>query len=225
METVVRENWITQRVTNFPVIVSGFATAVLFIVSQLYWNPEFIAGSLLSATREQVFVGHEYWRLWTTLLIHADLKHLVSNALLFFIIGIFLNAYFGVLLFPVVALAFGGLINLHVLQGLPDHVVLLGASGVVYWMGGFWLTLYLLLDSRRTFVQRALRAFGVAILLFMPAEAFEPSTSYSSHVVGFIYGLGFGAIYYWLRRSEFKRAEVLEVLPDEPPEGPSEEPI
>jgi len=215
MEIVVRENWLTQKLSSLDLLKAALATSLLFIGSLLYWNESLGVTELMSANGTQVFENHQYWRLWTTLLAHGDFRHLLSNAALFLVLGTFLTGYFGSWVFPLTAMAFGGMVNHFVLQSMPPGVAVIGASGVVYWMGGFWLTLYLLLDSRRRLSQRLLRAGGVSLGIFMPTEAFDPTISYSSHFIGFFFGIAFGLLYYAWRRPEFQSAEVREILWEE----------
>lgn len=169
----------------------------------------------MSASRTLVFHDKEIWRAWSTLFVHGDGKHLLANTFLFFILGFFLNGYFGFLLFPIVAFFIGGVTNLIVLAGMPSETHLVGASGIVFWMGGAWLVLYTLLESRKSLFQRTLRALGVGALMFMPAEAFDPHVSYQAHLVGFILGVVCGLIFYQMRRSEFLAAEIREMIVDE----------
>jgi rhomboid protease GluP len=214
--TVVRENWLTRKLDSTAVTATAAATLALLVGSLMFWGGSWAADLWMSATRAQVFEQHQWWRAWTTLFVHADARHLVSNSLLFFIVGIFLNGYFGAIVFPIGAFLMGGFTNLIVLHGMRAQTELIGVSGVVFWMGGCWLVLYFLIDRRRSLTQRALRALGVAILLFMPAEAFDPSISYVSHLVGFILGVLSGAVYYIARRPKILAAEVRETIIEEP---------
>lgn len=168
----------------------------------------------MTASHDMIFKDHQWWRAWTTLFAHADEKHLLSNVFLFSILGYFLNGYFGVLIFPIMAFLFGGLTNLIVLHSAPAEMQLIGVSGVVFWMGGAWLALYFALERRKSLLQRSLRAVGVGLLLFMPAEAFDPSISYKTHFVGFVLGVLFGFFYFLIRRSYFRSAEIYEELAD-----------
>jgi rhomboid protease GluP len=185
------------------------------------------ASEWMSASGELVFAKGEYWRLFTTILAHADAGHLLSNTFLFFILSYFLYGYFGARLFPAAAFFGGALANFIVLRSYDQKVVLVGASGVVYWMGGAWLILYFFLSRQKNFTQRWLRTLGVAILLFMPAEKFEPAVSYRTHFVGFAIGVVVGALFYWYHRKEFLAAEVRETIVEDadpgddlpPPEG------
>ena len=169
---------------------------------------------LMAATRDAVFGRGEIWRLWTTLFAHADLGHLLSNSFMFFILGYALVAYFGAQVFPFTALFFGGVTNAFSLLTYPGHVNLIGASGVVSWMGGAWLALYFLLNTRVSRSGRTLRSIGVALMLFAPAEAFDPKISYRTHLIGFTLGVAWAFWYYWWRRQEFRAAEIRETIVD-----------
>lgn len=215
-QTVIRETWLTKKPHSASAFIAAFSTFLLTAGSVAYWiAPENISRAM-SASRRLVFDDGQIWRLWSTIFAHADAGHLLSNSFLFFILGFFLYGYFGFRLFPLAALFWGGLTNWVVLKTYPPDVHLIGASGVVYWMGGAWLILYFLLSLQKSMTQRLLRTLGVAFLLFLPAEAFEPRTSYRTHFVGFLLGLLAGILHYILHRKLFRSAEVHEVIEEEP---------
>lgn len=166
----------------------------------------------MAASGETVFKGHQYWRLWTTLFAHADIGHLLANSLLFVILGYFLAGYFSWHLFPAAALVFGGVTNYFSLKTYPLGTELIGASGLVSWMGGAWLVLYMFLNRRLSVGQRVIRAAGVGLLLFAPSETFDPHISYRTHGIGFALGLVCGFVYFKLRASTFRAAEVVDVV-------------
>jgi rhomboid protease GluP len=193
----------------------AIATLVVVLLSIVSWTNFAGAGSWMAASREEVFSRNEYWRAWTTLFVHGDGKHLLSNAFLFFILGTFLTGYFGIILVLSSAFLMGGLTNLIVLAAMPLETHLVGLSGVVFWMGGAWLILYFLIERRRRLVQRFLRAAGVALALFMPAEAFDPSISYKSHFVGFSLGIIAGVLYFSVARKALYHAEVRDAVSED----------
>src|SRR5690606_13279538 len=131
-------------------------------------------------------------------------------------------SYFGAFLIPFSAFLFGGLTNWIVLQSLPGPTYLIGVSGVVFWMGGAWLTLYFLIDRRRSWAHRALRSIGVGLLLFVPAEAFDPSISYRSHLIGLISGIIWAFCFFLLKKKQIRSAEVVEEVIEEPFAGERE---
>ncbi|MGE4132225.1 MAG: hypothetical protein AB7F86_11345 [Bdellovibrionales bacterium] len=107
--------------------------------------------------------------------------------------------------------------NLLVLRSLPFHTELLGFSGVTYWMGGAWLTFFLLIDRRKSLRRRWALASVLFVMLFAP-ETYEPSVSYLSHFYGFILGVISSLAYYRLNRSPILAQEVWITLPAVEPE-------
>jgi len=224
---VIRETWLTRKPRPSAFFVSAISTLALCIGSLVYLRDPFQWGDSMSASWKAVHENGEYWRLWTTIFAHGDLGHLAGNTFLFFILGFFLYGYFGSAVFPFAAFVLGGITNYIVLSTYAPEVTLIGASGVVYWMGGAWLILYFLLSRQKNIKQRLLRTLGVGILIFMPAEAFEIRVSYRTHFIGFLLGVIFGFVYYLLHRRRFLEAEVRETVTEEldpgddlpPPEG------
>lgn len=191
------------------------ATLALLLGSLAASNNWWGASEWMPASRRAVFEDGQIWRLWTTLFVHADFHHFLSNTLLFFILGFFLYGYFGWRIFPLGSLMGGALTDAIVLPTYEPEMRLIGASGIVYLMGGLWLTFYFYLSRQKNLTQRVLRSVGVAVLLFMPAEAFDPSISYRTHFVGFVIGVLMGNWHYWRRRTLFKSAERIETIIEE----------
>ncbi|MEZ0391977.1 MAG: rhomboid family intramembrane serine protease [Pseudobdellovibrionaceae bacterium] len=209
-QALVRQTWLSQRPASSALNLTLLSLLILALPGLLAFE-QFPQWQLLfRVSGEKVFQSQEWYRLWSALFLHADFKHLLSNSFLFFILGYFLNAYFGSLVFPLIAFVFGGLINLVAISAMPAEVSLIGASGVVFWMGGAWLSLYLFLDRRQSWGQRWLRALGVGLVLFFPAEAFDPQVSYRSHAIGFVFGVLWGAAYFLLNKRRFRQREVIE---------------
>lgn len=203
--------WLNKRPKKSAGLLIAWMIVIIIAASIAYWQ-NLDAKNLMPASRFEVMEQHQYWRLWSTLFAHADPGHLLSNSLTFFVVGYFLIGYFSLWFFPITALAIGGLTNWLALWTYPPEVRLIGISGVVYWMAGAWLVLYFFLDLTRTRTQRALRSLGVALAIFMPSSAFDPSISYITHLIGFFLGVASGAVYYYLNKQKFKAAEVYEVI-------------
>ena len=219
LKAIVTENWLTQkpRAERSAARWVALAAAGIGIATYGYWNDAFHFSERLPATPALVFGQHEYWRAWTTLFAHADLAHLVGNLVLFIPFGYLLSAYFGAALFPFLGFLFGGITNLLVLRTMPSETGLIGASGIVYWMGATWITLWLLVDRREERTsRRILRALGVAIVLFVP-EQYRPETSHLAHAIGALFGVGTALGWYAFRRREFLEAERIEFRFEEGP--------
>lgn len=213
--TVISRTWLSRTPDPAGFFIAALAILLIAIGSVFYWNNTFALTALMPASGESVLQGGQWWRLFTALFAHGDPRHFLSNALLFFILGSFLISFFGSARVLGWGLLFGALINYVVISSMRPEAQLLGASGVVFWMGGAWLALYLLLDRKRTLYQRTLRALGVGLALFMPSEAFDPSVSYHAHAVGFGLGLVWGIAHFALHRARFRAAEVHELVRDE----------
>lgn len=215
--SVVRRTWLSRRPHFRASLLAAWMVFLLILSAVLYWKNVAGLSDLMPASGQSVFRDHQVWRLWTALFAHADVGHLVSNALGLFVLGYFLMGYFSLWFFPIAGLLIGGFANYLTLLSYAPETRLVGISGVVYWMGGAWLILYLLLDQQRTWPQRLLRAGGVALGVFFPSSAFDPSISYLAHLYGFLLGLVSGGFYYLLNRKTFLKALTVEQVVEDSP--------
>jgi len=140
-----------------------------------------------------IFKDREYWRLVTALFTHSDFSHLVSNALIFFVFGWMLKAYFGLRAFPFTSIAIGMITNAMTVFFYAPGTKLVGASGMAYGMVSLWLVFYIHNDTYYSLPARIFRAAGFALIMMFPTS-FEPQVSYLSHAAGFITGLFAGLI-------------------------------
>lgn len=117
--------------------------------------------------------------------------------------------------FPILGIFMGGVTNLVVLLTLGDDVRLVGASGLVHWMGAAWATMYFILENRQSLRQRFGSGLFLMLVLFTP-DTYKPNVSYLAHFVGFILGVLSSWLYYFTNRSQFLNAIKTEtiVLPD-----------
>lgn len=219
MEQDVRliSHWLNRKINPNALLITAITIFSVCALAFAYYGGYFNTRDWMAASKQTALVDKQYWRLWTTLFAHGDFGHLIANMMLFAPLTLLLNGYFGSWLFPIQGLAIGGLINLAVLQTMSLQTKLIGISGVVNWMGAAWLTLYLLIDRRYTLR----RQFGVAVfltvMLFVP-QSYEPDISYLSHGIGFALGILSGITHYVWHRTEFKAAEVYQIIPNEEPE-------
>ncbi len=205
---VVRENWLSRKPLH-----NGWLLMIALAFLLHASNIAFFNGwaDWLPATARAVYADGQYWRAWTALFAHSDLGHFFSNAFLFLPLTYLLTSYYGYWFFPAAGFLFGGLTNLIVLKTLPLDTSLLGISGVVYWMGAAWLTLFAIIDRRSSGRKRLAVAAALAVILFIP-ETYKPEVSHLSHFVGFIFGALSAAAYYQIHRATIEAAEVREVI-------------
>ena len=193
----------------------AFACQVFFVALSLFdWSRGIPLRSLFSASFHEVFVSHEYYRLFTAVFVHASWDHVLGNAVFFVPFAALLANYFGLFVFPLLTLLAGVLINFIVVMLYPPEASVLGVSGVIYFMVAFWLVLYLGIERGMTIKQKVIRTLGLALVEFMP-ERFDANISYLSHGVGFALGIFFGAGYFYFFRKDFRSFEVWELIEPE----------
>jgi len=207
---VVTETLLSRKPARGSLGVAAASVALLLAGSLVYWTNAAGLARFLPASREAVFGRSEYWRLFTSILAHADFQHFAANALVFGLLAFLLYGYYGAPVFPVLSFVNGALTTSLSLTTYDPDTLLLGASGVVYWMAGFWLSLYLLLERRVTLGKRMVRAVGFAIVVFIPTTL-EPRVSYRTHAIGFGLGVAFGLAYFAARKRTLRAAERLEM--------------
>lgn len=196
MELKLNKTFLSRKPSPESSIIAVVSLALLFLFFSFNQKT-------FSANGYLVFEKHEYWRAFTTTLLHADLNHLAHNAFFFTGLAALLHNYFGFWVFPVLSIIAGGIINIICLAIYPPQVFLVGVSGVIYFMASFWLVLYLLIERRQTIKVRLLNAFAVSLIFLFP-EAFQPETSYLAHGLGFIIGLPTGLFYYLWNRQKIR---------------------
>jgi len=206
---VVRETLLSRRPHPAAGRVALVGVSVLIATSVLYWSgaPELSAG--LPASRQSVFGRGEYWRLLSSLGAHSDPAHLLANAALFGLLSYLLFGYYGAVAFPGLATLLGAATTGLALLGYPPDARLVGASGMVYAMAGFWLALYLLVERRLRPGRRVVRALGFAVIVLLPT-AIEPRVSYSAHAIGFALGGVAGLVFFGARREALRARERVE---------------
>lgn len=201
------ETWITGR----PAAGAFFtATIVVFLMSAatlFFWTVPVEVAALMPAVQEKIFQKLEYWRVFTAIFVHADTEHFLSNMYILWIFSYFVFGYCGYKIFPLASFLAAGVVNaLAVLTYSPD-VELIGASGLVYVLGGFWLTLYLFVQRQYGVMNRLMRVLGIAAVIFLPSS-FVVTTSYRTHGIGFMAGILMGLFYFYKNKKAIRNKEV-----------------
>lgn len=145
--------------------------ALCYFLSSVYWG--LIPGwsDYLAVSPKSIFEGKEYWRLFTSSFIHGDLAHFLSNSLMLTIMGYFVAHHHGSLMFPFISFLAGILINLIVMLKFDyygENITLVGASGVVHYLWGFWFVTYFFIDRHLSINRRLMRPW----LLLKKRECF-----------------------------------------------------
>jgi len=207
MNSEIIETYLSRPPRKNSATVSLIVVAFVFLFSVTYWGNSFGLRERLNVDRDAVFQFHEYWRLFTGILVHADMNHFLSNALGLFLFGYLLNGYFGPGVYPVGVFALGTLVNFVSIATYPAGTRLVGASGIVYLMAGFWLTLFVSTERRFSIPKRLLRSIGFALVLLI-SSSFDPAISHRTHAIGFFTGVIYGLIYFFKAKERIRAAEV-----------------
>jgi membrane associated rhomboid family serine protease len=210
LRSEIVETFLSRPPQKNSAAVSSIVVAVVFLFSVIYWGNSFGLKNWLYVDRDGVFQSHQYWRLLTGILVHADMNHFLSNALGLFLFGYLLHGYFGPGVYPVSVFVLGALVNFTSIATYSAGTRLVGASGVVYLMAGFWLTLFVSTERRFSILKRLLRSIGFALVMLI-SSTFDPAISHRTHGIGFFTGIVFGLIYFFRMRKKIRAAEVVEL--------------
>jgi rhomboid protease GluP len=174
------------RITQTLIIINSIS----FIVFNLLLPIEFILQ--LVQINEKIIDNGEYYRLLTSMFLHADIMHIFSNmiALLFF--GTAVENNFSKIEYIIIYFISGLIGNLFSLILLPLNVISLGASGAIFGLIGAAFILFTV-DGDRTII-----FLGLFYLLFFIISSLAPGINLWAHLFGLIGGIIFG--YLFIRR-------------------------
>ncbi len=206
---IVKETYLSQKPSAGSGLAAAMSLTAAVLFSLIYWFDIAGLGWRLPASGERIFQYGENWRLFTTMFVHADLQHLLANAIGFGALSYLLYGYFGFLVYPCLSLGLSAMVTLISLTTYSPHTRLLGASGMIYFMAAFWLILYLFLERRYSLGKRVLRATGFALIMLVPT-VFRPETSYRTHALGFAAGVVCAIGYFLAQKNNLRRAEKVE---------------
>jgi rhomboid protease GluP len=216
----VRQTLLSRKPRPYSLEVAALTISAILSVSLLAWQNGAALLPTLAATSRGVLQEDEYWRLLTAIAVHADLVHFLSNALFLAFFPYLLYGYFGFWVFPVLGLVMTGLAHYLALLSYPPSAALVGASGLVYWMAGFWLTMYTLVDRTLSLGRRVMRVVVVILVVLLPTT-FQEDVSYRTHAIGFGLGVVSAVAYFQRHRESIRGSEVVEVEEfDDPDETP-----
>ena len=151
----------------------------------------------------------EPWRLFTSLLLHADLRHVVANGLSMLVFGVPLLEWVGRRRTGWVYLAAGLGGGIAAVTFASYGTTIIGSSGAVSGLFGAWVVLSLHRARAEDLPGRArIRTAGIALLVL--PSLINPSTpggqpiSVSSHLAGAAVGMIVGAYLSrgWLRHAD-----------------------
>lgn len=202
-------NYLSKRHYLGGGLISFLIISLCLVLSLFYWDQSFPFSKELAGSAKEVFEYHHYWKLFTSTFVHGGVQHLAANSFMLGILIYFVSSFYGAFVSINLFIFGGALINLICLSIYGGNVYLIGASGSLYLFWGFWLALYIGIETRYHLWERVLRSFGVFLILLVPTQL-EATTSYLAHYVGFVLGVILGGGYFFIKRDVFKRFEFWE---------------
>ncbi len=205
----IKTTFLSQSPREESSLIAAVSALAILMVSLLCWrDPQLFR--LLAAVPHQVLAEHEYWRLITAIGVHADLRHFASNAVFYIFFSYLLYGYLGFWIYPVSILVLGSLTHYLALLTYADNIHLVGASGVVYLMAGFWLTINVLVQRTRSLSKRLMQAIGIGLIVLVPTNL-SPEVSYRTHLIGCAIGVMAAIGYFQARKERIRSLETIEI--------------
>ncbi len=165
-------------------------TYLLMVINIMIFLYEIINGSISSLFANnyiRVFTNHEYYRLLTSIFLHADIIHIACNMYALYVLGPIVERYYGKSKFLLIYFVSGLLGNLFSCLFMSELTYSLGASGALFGLLGSiaYFTYYY-----RATLQGFLRSQIIPTLLVNLAIGFMiPGIDISAHIGGLIGGI------------------------------------
>ncbi len=112
-------------------------------------------------------------------------------------------------MFPILSFAMAPVIQLITLAFYHNQTTLIGISGVVYWLTGTWIALFIGTERRLSVGRRLIASLGFFLAMMIPTH-FEPNVSYLAHAVGFVLGLVSGGLIFTSKYKSIRQADRYE---------------
>ena len=196
----------TGKPARFSVLASLGMILLMAVTTQMYWQDWWGLAEYMPAVKKHIFEDNQWWRAFTAIFIHGDLGHYISNMYMLGVFSFFIFGHFGWKAYPLWTVVGATIVNVLSIMTYPAETRLLGASGLVYVLGGWWLCMYVLVQRQYSYLNRSFRVIGTALMVFFPTT-FVPTTSYRTHAIGFAVGVATAILYYLRHKKEIRAGD------------------
>ncbi|HEX2154351.1 MAG TPA: rhomboid family intramembrane serine protease [Acidimicrobiia bacterium] len=146
----------------------------------------------------------EWWRMFTTALLHASLTHIIFNMWALYVLGPQIERGVGSAPFLALYVAAAGMGGVAAQFFTPGVFAAVGASGAVFGLFGVWLNLAV--RRRNTAWGRSLLSqFGFILLINAALPLLFPAISWQAHLGGFISGFLIGEAWSRIKGAQAER--------------------
>jgi len=187
MMLIDSESFKKARIT----IYLAIANAALYFIFLLNQDTQLYL--LFVQINSRVIERLELWRLFTSMFLHSDLLHLISNLIGLLLFGTFIENFGSKKAYLIIYFGSGIMGNIMSLFLLPPNIISLGASGAIYGLIGATV-MFILLERNA-----AQLLLTLVYLIYFIITSFSPQINYASHIFGLISGFVLG--YFFIRGS------------------------
>lgn len=170
-----------QNVSNWRSYIITLVLLVLNIIGYILCTQMGeVVYTIGSMNAEKIFVEHEYYRFLTSIFLHADIEHIVSNMIFLVGLGQMVEQTVGHISFVILYLlsGFGGSIFSILYAVLTGNIYdAVGASGAIFGLVGALFVLVLARDLRR-------RSYRQVTMDILDQDGREIPSAYESISVG-----------------------------------------
>ncbi|SDN55239.1 Membrane associated serine protease, rhomboid family [Fictibacillus solisalsi] len=182
----VREENFKTFLRLYPIIsaITGIHL-IVFLLANLGPQADFI---YYYFTGSNYFISQgEYWRLFTPIITHVSLSHVLFNTFSLVIFGPALERILGKVKFIIGYLGAGIIADIATYFLLPLNYAHIGASGAIFGLFGIYLYI---LYARKEYLGRANKQILIVVLVFSLITTF---TTPGINILGHLFGLIAGA--------------------------------
>jgi rhomboid protease GluP len=178
------------KITQALIIIN----CLCFIVFNILLPLEFILQ--LVQINSKILYDSEYYRLFTSMFLHADIMHIFSNMIALLLFGTAVENNYSKLEYLIIYIISGLIGNLLSLILLPLDVISLGASGAIFGLIGAAFVLFAV-DGDRTLI-----FLGLIYLFYFIVASLAPGINLWAHLFGLMGGILFGYIFIRKRKTQ-----------------------
>jgi rhomboid protease GluP len=163
-----------------------FINVLCFITFTLLLPVEYVLQ--LAQINTRILNNNEYYRLITSMFLHADFMHIFSNMIALLIFGATVENNYSKIEYLLIYFISGLIGNLFSLLLLPMNSISLGASGAIFGLIGAAFILFTM-DGDKTII-----FLGLLYLIYFIVASLAPGINLWAHLFGLIGGLIFGYV-------------------------------
>jgi len=145
-----------------------------------------------------VIYQNEIWRLLTSMFMHGDLSHLISNMFGLLIFGTYIEQSISKVKYLFIYVISGLIGNLFTLVLYPSNVISYGASGALFGIIGV-VVVIIYFEGDRFFL-----ILATLYLLYFIASSFGPGINLWAHLFGLASGSIFALVNHFLEKKKLQ---------------------